>query len=674
MTFKARPAAIQSTKGKVLESKKIDTRAPTRPVLKKVNEAEPSESTLKGEFTDRCPDCKGKGKVSGKKCEACNGTGHKKSKKAKMKEMRIAYLLENEFEKVENVVAAKGITTALQDFAEKLSSIEAKDIMPVLDSFRDTFGPQATDQFSQVATAKIRELIGATQSAKNAIDGEISRLQQIATGGDSSDVALGGGDVPPPALGGEMPPDVGAAAMPPAADGLPPGDPAGAPSPDIGEIESAEGDPAIGATGFAGRPKKESAKFNKKGNRLTEENAAEDSAFKEDLNKLSMLSPKCYVYAHDILDSIHDLSVGGDMRNKLMKALGHVVSMSQSPDVWDDPESVSKLAVATHLVDVPADELARTPEVSAILKNMLEFSFMVKMKHGGDLNEDDVQSPSATLPAPAPPLPASPLAAPARSSSSPLAAPARASPSLLTAGRVFESRRAKNVKRLRESRNPDKMILTVFRNVFRECADVFKAVHGTARAFSIDAIDVVSIIREAKSPADRRREAEEEKKDKDKAKAKVAAKTKAKTKGEVDEEAVPSLMGVPMGQSQAGTGDQNPNPALMAQNPTAANPVPGQPNKPMTPADMRTAKVAVDAADKVAKANNTPNAPITPPKTMAPVQQVKPGQQQVQPVAAPMSPQMQQQQRANQAGQGKQAKPLPNMPGRAVNNSNMRTM
>jgi hypothetical protein len=644
MTFKARPEATQSTKGTVLESKKTETRPQSRPAPKQVKEAV-SEPVLKAQFADRCPDCKGQGKVSGKKCAACNGTGHKKSKKAKMKETRIAYLIESEIEKAEVVLAAKAITTKLQDFAESLSTIEAKDIMPMLDSLRQTFGPQAADQFSHVATAKIRELIGAVQASKNAIDSEVSRLEQMVNGGDSSDVAMGG-EVPPPAMGGGMPDD---GAVPPE-NGLPP-DALGAPSPDISEIEAAETDPALGATGFAGRAKKEGAKF--KGRRLTEENAADDSAFKEDLNKLSLLSPKCYVYAHDILDSIHDLSVGGDMRNKLMKALGHVVSMSESPDVWDDPESIAKLAVSTHLVDVPADELARTPEVSAILKNMLEFSFMIKMKHGGDLNEDDVQTPSATLPAPAPPLPASPLAAPVRSTASPLAAPVRPTPSLLTAGRVFEGRRAKNVKRLRESTNPDKMILTVFRNVFRECADVFKAVHGTARAFSIDAIDVVSIIREAKSD--------------------ISPFDKAKTRSgkKVDEDAVPSLMGVPMGQSEAGNGDQNPNPALMAQNPTAANPVPGQPNKPMTPGDMRAAKNALNTQDKAAKASGNPNQPITPPKTMAPVTQVKPGQQQVQPVMAPLSPQLQQQQRAN--GQGTPSKPLPPMPGKTVTN-NMRTM
>jgi hypothetical protein len=71
----------------------------------------------------------------------------------------LAFLIESELERAEVVLAAKGITTKLQGMAEDLSTMEAKDIMPMLDSFRETFGPQAADQFSQVSTTKIRELI-----------------------------------------------------------------------------------------------------------------------------------------------------------------------------------------------------------------------------------------------------------------------------------------------------------------------------------------------------------------------------------------------------------------------------------------------------------------------------------------------------------------------------------
>lgn len=531
---------------------------------------------------------------------------HGRAKPVMMNE-GVAFLIESELERAEVVLAAKGITTKLQDMAENLSKVEANDIMPLLDSFRETFGPQAADQFSQISTQQIRELIGAIQTSKSAIDNEISRLETMVNGGDGSDAGMGLPEAPPAPPAPVLPggPDEG---LPPD-DGLPPGD-EGLP-PDMPEE-----DPALGSAGFAGRPKKESAV--KKGKRLTEflavtGNAVESGDFKANMDKLAAMSPKCFTFAHDIADSIHALSVSGDIRNKLVNALGHVVAMASSEEVWEDPEAVADLGISTHFVDGPLAAVVKEPEVNGIVKNLRKLAHLVALKHSGDLNEDDMHAPTATLPAPA-------AAAPVAPAPSPLAAPPRVTPSILTAGRVYESRRTRAIKRLSETHDPDKLILTVFRNVFRECQDVVSAVTGTARAFGIDAGDVVAIIREAK--------------------AKV-----------VKEDVVPALMGVPMGKP-----NPNENPALMSQNVTAANPVPGQPNKPMTPADMRTV-----AQDKANAATGMPNPPLVPAKQMAPVQQVN-GQQQVQPV---LTPQMQQQQRANK---------LPKVPGKLVNNSNVRTV
>jgi hypothetical protein len=524
----------------------------------------------------------------------------------------VAFLIESELERAEVVLAAKGITTKLQDIAEELSTMEAKDIMPMLDSFRDTFGPQAADQFSQVATTQVRELINAVQTSKSALDNEITRLEKMVNGSDGSDVSLGA-EMPPaplappgdPALGGEA--EAGAE--------VPLGD-AGA-----GELPPPEGAPAlageappVGATGFAGRARKEGARP-KLGRKLTEENAAEGSSHKADMDLLAAMSPKCFKCASDIAGNIHDLSVSGDIRNKLIHALGHVLSMASKPESWDDPESIADMGVSAHLVGGPMSEVIKSPEVNGIIKDIRRFAHMIAMKHSGDLNEDTM---SPTL-APPPLVSPAPLAAPS-------AAPLAAGPVMMESRR----RRALNVKRLRESRNPDKMILSVFRNVFRECRNVGFAVSGTARAFGIDATDVVMIIREAKNAR------------------------------RVAEDAVPALMGVEMGKP-----DGNNNPALMSQVPpvNAANPQPGKPNQPMSPTDMRTASQARKAQDQASGIQ--PNQPITAKPQMAPVQQVKP-QQNVQPVT---TPQMQQQRNANS-----NKKPLPTMPGKVVNNSNMRTM
>jgi hypothetical protein len=520
----------------------------------------------------------------------------------------VAFLIESELERAEVVLAAKGISTKLQDMAENLSTVEAKDIMPMLDSFRETFGPQAADQFSQVATSTIRELIGSVQTSKSALDNEILRLEKMVNGGDPSDAAMDAEMPPSP-----MAPPPGA----PPSDELPPppdeaGEGAEGGAPELPPADA--GDVALGATGFAGRARKEAARI--KGRKLTEENAAEGSDFKGHMDHLAAMSPKCYTLAHAIADTIHDLAVSGDVRNKLTHALGHVVSMASSEEVWDDPEAIADTGVSAHLVDGPLAQIAGTPEVAGIIKQLKRLAHMIAFKHSGDLTEDDyAPTPASRRAAPAPAVPVA--------------------PSPLAAGPVMESfARARNIKRLRESNNPDKMILSVFRSVFRECRNVNSAVIGTARAFGIDTMDVVSIIREAKS--------------------------------KIAEDAVPALMGVAMGKP-----DPNSNPALMSQvppKPTAAAPQPGQPNKPMSPADMRASAQARTAQDQAA--GNQPKQPIAQQPPNVPVQQVPQqqqqplpsGQQQVQPVQNP------QQQQANQQGQKK--KPL-TMPGKIANSNNV---
>jgi hypothetical protein len=524
----------------------------------------------------------------------------------------LATLIEDgmaQFDNVETLVAVKSISSTLQDTAERLAKIEPNELMPMMDALSDVSGEQNANQFYQAATGKLRELITAVQGAKAAIDGEISRLQTGASGGDTSDAALDGGLDAPPAPGGpEMPPG-------------PPGDvpEANPPSPDVpGEdapVPLPPEEPMDGATGFAGRARKESAKP-RRGGKLMESNASDDPEFRGHMESCGQFSPKCISFASDILDHIHDLSTSGEVRNKLVKALGHVLSMSNITDVWDDPSAVAEHGVATHFANGPMGEVAKAPETAKILKDITKLAHMISMKHTGDLAEDDALGPMVPAAAPIvkPPVPAAPLAA----------------------GPVFESkRRAKNVKRLRESRNPDRMILTVFRNVLRECRNVGLAVRGTARAFGLDVADVVVVIREAKKLA---------------------------------EDAVPSLMGVEMGQPTAdNVVDKGVNVSLLGQNPTAATPVAGKPNKPMTPADMRAAKQATDAQDKTAQANGQPLQPITSPKPNVPVQPVK-GQQAMNPV---VSPQMRQQQRANMPQNNAT---LPNMPGKVVNNGNVRTV
>jgi hypothetical protein len=113
----------------------------------------------------------------------------KKTRRSPVRES-LARLIEDVMEKSEVVLAAQSIVDKLQGIAEDLSTVEAKEIMPLLDSLASAFGPQVSDQFNQVATEQIRNLITAVQGSKTAIDGEILRMKKGVEGGDMSDMGM----------------------------------------------------------------------------------------------------------------------------------------------------------------------------------------------------------------------------------------------------------------------------------------------------------------------------------------------------------------------------------------------------------------------------------------------------------------------------------------------------
>lgn len=186
----------------------------------------------------------------------------------------LAFLIESELEKAEVVLAAQAIAKKLTDMAADLSKIEADDIMPILDNMRLTFGPELTDSFNDITTAKVRQTMEAVKAAKEAVSKEIARMEAAVNGEMSNDMGLDGpggegdlgldGDM---ATGGDEAGDLGAEldAAAPAGD-----DAAAAigdvPAPDTEEGGADELDAAFADAGdsAAGRAKKESVERNVK--------------------------------------------------------------------------------------------------------------------------------------------------------------------------------------------------------------------------------------------------------------------------------------------------------------------------------------------------------------------------------------------------------------------------
>ncbi len=186
----------------------------------------------------------------------------------------LAFLVESELEKAQVVIAAKGILDKLQKMAEDLAKMEADDIMPMLDSMRLTFGPELTDSFNDVTTAKIRQTMEAVKGAKEAITHEVGRLENEVNGDMSNDMGMGddgAGDLDMGDMGGdeadaELGDGLGDIAGEDGADDLA----AGAPELDIPTEDGADADldaafdDAAADTTAAGRARKESIERNVK--------------------------------------------------------------------------------------------------------------------------------------------------------------------------------------------------------------------------------------------------------------------------------------------------------------------------------------------------------------------------------------------------------------------------
>lgn len=109
---------------------------------------------------------------------------------AKVKEIRetvryrksVAFLIENELEKAEIVLAAKAIVEKLSKMAEDLATVEGEDIMPMMDQLRQAYGQHLADDFYDTATSKLRESIECLVASKDTLASSVEKLEGILNG------------------------------------------------------------------------------------------------------------------------------------------------------------------------------------------------------------------------------------------------------------------------------------------------------------------------------------------------------------------------------------------------------------------------------------------------------------------------------------------------------------
>ncbi len=354
----------------------------------------------------------------------------------KMKES-FAFLIEDALERSEVVIAAESIIEKLQSMAEDLSTIEAKDIMPLFDALTNAFGPQVAQKFNATATEQIRQLVGAVQAAKSAMDGEILRLKQGVETGEVSDLAMDAAATPmmPSVEPGAPDPMVGGGLSDtPPAEG------------EVGDIGGDDLGIAGGAGPAIGRDRKESAK--PKGNPLrTPRKVAEDVDmprsheslnFAPNLNNLALFHGGAGRLAQSIANMIRTDELSEVQRKGLASVLSHLAAFASEPAHWSGVDADKKLEMALQSAGIWKID---SPALQKIVPQLKRLTHILAAKHDG----------------------------------------------------MLES----YINMLRTAADPDALILKTFRVSLAENRDGQMAAIRTARTFAIDIEDVVAVVREA---------------------------------------------------------------------------------------------------------------------------------------------------------------------------------
>jgi len=88
----------------------------------------------------------------------------------------IGVLLEAELEQAEVLLAAKDFLAQLQKMAEDIAKMQA-DSIPLSDSMKETFGPEAAQDFDQSVTEALQDALATIRGAKDTISNSILRAE-----------------------------------------------------------------------------------------------------------------------------------------------------------------------------------------------------------------------------------------------------------------------------------------------------------------------------------------------------------------------------------------------------------------------------------------------------------------------------------------------------------------
>ena len=84
---------------------------------------------------------------------------------------------EQDLQQAQTLIAAKSISDDLQSMAEKVARMGVDDLMPLVDTMKTQFGPEAADAYNEVMKKQLEDLLQSVQTAKDQSDDAVLALQ-----------------------------------------------------------------------------------------------------------------------------------------------------------------------------------------------------------------------------------------------------------------------------------------------------------------------------------------------------------------------------------------------------------------------------------------------------------------------------------------------------------------
>ena len=222
--------------------------------------------------------------------------------------VKIRSLMEDqELDQAETILAAKDVSSRVQDMAEDVAKMSVEDLMSLVDTMRDQFGTESAKGFNDTVKPALEELLSTVEKTKATIDSAIETLRQGGVPAPASDLASQGSFDQQP----EAAPEV------PEAPEAPEGEAAGEqPTDEFGGTQASAGP----AEEPMGRMKKESAE-NKKAAILEAKKQNEKKAriamLRLDIKKLNSEQPKGFKAKIEKLEKeIEDLNESVQINEK----------------------------------------------------------------------------------------------------------------------------------------------------------------------------------------------------------------------------------------------------------------------------------------------------------------------------------------------------------------------